>query len=160
SSHPALFADVAMSKHRKKGKLPPFIPVVRTTWASPAWKQMSFGARCLYIVLRSYLRVDSANNGKVFRSYRDVCADLGTKSKRSVQRWFRELEHYGFIRMTTGAHLGVDGDGVSAHWRLTECPTFDVKGQHLAPTRDFEGWDGTLFDDPEKTESRTPKGYT
>jgi hypothetical protein len=150
-----------MSKQqRKKGHLPPFVPLIRTTLASPAWKQLSFGARSLYVVLRSYLRVDSLNNGKVFRSYRDAAADLGTNSMRSVQRWFRELEHYGFIVKTTGAHLGVDGDGIAAHWRLTECPSFDAKGTHIAPTRDFERWDGVLFDDPLKTGSRAPKGHT
>jgi hypothetical protein len=106
------------------------------------------------------LRHDFLNNGKVFRAYREAATDLGTKSKRSVQRWFRELEHYGFIAMTTGAYLGVDGDGIAAHWRITERPSFDSRGTHIAPTRDFERWDGTLFDDPEKTESRTPKGYT
>jgi hypothetical protein len=148
-----------MSK-RKKGSLPPFVPLIRTTLASPAWKQLSYGARSLYVVLRSYLRVDSANNGRVFRSYRNAADDLGTKSTRSVQRWFRELEHYGFIAMTTGPCLSVDGDGIAAHWQITECPTFDAKGTHFAPTRDFERWDGTLFDDPEKTKSRTPKGYT
>jgi hypothetical protein len=150
-----------MSKQRrKKGHLPPFVPLTRTTLASPAWKELSYGARSLYVVLRSYLRVDNLNNGKVFRSYRHAAADLGTNSTRSVQRWFRELDHYGFIAMTTGSCLGIDGEGIAAHWRITECPSFDSKGTHIAPTRDFERWDGTLFDDPEKTKSRTPKGYT
>jgi len=149
-----------MSKRRKKGHLPPFVPLIRTTLASPAWKQLSFGARSLYVVLRSYLRVDSLNNGRVFRSYRDAAADLGTKSTRSVQRWFRELDHYGFIAMTTGGCLGVDGDGIAPHWRITECPTFDANGKHIAATRDFDRWDGTLFNDPVKTESRIPKGHT
>src|SRR5262249_25737493 len=36
----------------------------------------------------------------------------------------------------------------------------DANGKHIAATRDFDRWDGTLFDDPEKTESRIPKGYT
>jgi hypothetical protein len=147
-----------MSTKKHKGKLPPFVPVIRTTMASPSWKAMSFGARCLYTVLRGYLRHDNANNGKVFRSHRDVCLDLGTRSRRSVVRWFRELQHYGFIVQTTGAHLGVDGDGLSAHWRLTECPSFDAKGNLIAATRDFDRWDGALFDDPSKTESRVPKG--
>jgi hypothetical protein len=147
-------------KHKRKGKLPPFVPLIRTTLASPAWKQLSFGARSLYVVLRSFLRNDNLNNGKVFRSHRDAAADLGTSSTRSIQRWFRELEHYGFIVKTAGACLGVDGDGIAAHWRLTECSTFDAKGNHIAPTRDFERWDGTPFDDPLKTESRVPKGLT
>ena len=149
-----------MSSRKHKGKLPPFVPLIRTTLASPAWKELSYGARSLYVVLRSYLRVDSLNNGKVFRSYREAAADLGTKSTRSVQRWFRELHHYGFIFMTEAGCLGVEGDGIAPHWRLTECPSFDAKGTHIAPTRDFDRWDGTPFVDPLKTESRAPKGHT
>src|SRR5262249_12943421 len=139
----------------------PFVPLIRTTLASPAWKQLSFGARCLYVVLRSFLRVDNLNNGKVFRSHRDAAADLGTKSTRSIAIWFRELEYYGFIVKTQGACLGVDGEGIAAHWRLTECPTFDAQGTHIAPTRDFERWDGALFDRPDKkTESRVRNRLT
>ena len=68
---------------------------------------MSFGARCLYHVLRGYLRFDNLNNGKdLYRPYRKAAEDLGTKSKTSVQRWYRELEHYGFIVMTTPPCLG------------------------------------------------------
>src|SRR5262249_945417 len=103
-------------KAARKGHLPPFIPIIRATWASPAWKQLSFGARCLYVVLRSYLRHDNLNNGKVFRSYREATTDLGTRSTRSVQRWFRELEHYGFIAMTTGGCLGVDETLCASKW--------------------------------------------
>jgi len=149
-----------MSKQRRrKGHLPPFVPLIRTTAASPAWKQMSYGARSLYLVLRGYLRHDNLNNGKVSRSYREAANDLGTKSTRSVQRWFRELHHYGFIVMTTGGCLGVVGMGIAPHWRITECPTFDTKGTHIAPTRDFDRWDGTPFTDPQKTESRAPLGH-
>src|SRR5262249_4791872 len=145
--------DCGMSKHRRrKGHLPPFVPLIRTTLASAAWKQLSFGARSLYVVLRSYLRNDDLNNGKVYRSHRDAAADLGTNSLRSIRRWFRELEHYGFIVKTREGWLGVDGDGIAPHWRLTECKSFDAKGTHIAPTRDFDRWDGVLFDDPEKTE--------
>jgi hypothetical protein len=156
-----------MSKHRRKGRLPPFVPLTLTTLASPAWKQLSFGARCLYVVLQSYLRNDRLNNGKVFRSYRDAANDLGTKSIRSVQRWYRELAHYGFIVMTTGPCLGVDGEGIAAHWRITEWQTFDARGTYIAATRDFDRWDGVPFDDPEKKKQnplaqrgtpRTPKG--
>src|SRR5262249_32754104 len=67
---------------------------------------------------------------------------------------------YGFIHMTTPGCLGVDGEGIAPHWRITECPAFDAKGKHMAATRDFERWDGVLFADPEKTESRTQNGYT
>ena len=73
---------------RKKGRLPPFVPLIRSTLAAPAWKHLSFGARCLYVVLRSYLRHDDLNNGKVFRSYRDAASDLGNTA-RAAHRLFR-----------------------------------------------------------------------
>ena len=79
-----------MSKRRKKGHLPPFVPLIRTTLASPAWKQLSFGARSLYVVLRSYLRVDSLNNGRVFRSYRDAKASAGRHRDEAVVVKFTE----------------------------------------------------------------------
>jgi hypothetical protein len=145
-----------MSKYKNKGKLPPFVPMTRTTVQTPAWKAMTFGARSLYHDLRSFLRFDNLNNGKVYRSHRDAARDLGTSSTRSVGIWFRELQHYGFIVKTTEGCLGVDGEGTSPHWRLTECPSFDAKGTHIAPTRDFEKWDGVLFE--RKTESRVTKG--
>src|SRR5262245_34767386 len=146
-----------MSKKRK-GRLPPFIPVIRTTWDSPAWKQLSYGARCLYIVLRSYLRHDSLNNGKVFRSYREAATDLGTKSTRSVQRWFRELDHYAFIVMTTGGCLGVDGGGIAPHWRITECPTFDAKGNQIAATPRLRALGRYTVRRPRKNKIPYPKG--
>jgi hypothetical protein len=47
-------------------------------------------------------------------------------------RGFHELQHFGFIIMTTPGCLGVDGKGKAPHWRLTElgCMTD-------APTKDF-----------------------
>lgn len=149
-----------MAVKKRKGHLPPFIPVIRETIKTPAWKATSFGARSVYVVLRGFLRVDNANNGKVYRSYRDMQTDLGKGTLRSIGRWFRELEFYGFIVQTCGFHLGLDGDGISAHWRLTECPSFDAKGNMIAATRDFDRWDGALFVDAQKTESRIPQGYT
>jgi hypothetical protein len=149
-----------VSTQKRKGKLPPFVPVIRTTMASPAWRATSFGARCLYIILCGWLGKECVNNGKIFRSYRDACTDLGTRSLNSVGRWYRELQHYGFIVQTAGAHLGVDGDGTSAHWRLTEHHSYDGRGNHVAPTRDFDRWDGALFKDSLKTESRRHDGYT
>src|SRR5262245_18912248 len=152
-----------MAVTKRKGKLPPFIPLIRTTIRCPAWKALSYGARCVYIVLRDFLRIDNTNNGKVYRSYQDVHNDLGRGTERSIARWFNELAHYGFIVQTSGYYLGVDGLGVAPHWRLTEYPSFDGRGNMIAATRDFEKWDGALFEDPykaQKTESCIPQGST
>ena len=48
--------------------------------------------------------------------------------------------------MTTGGCLGVDGEGVAPHWRITECPTFDAKGTYIAATR-------------KESSKRIPKGH-
>jgi len=143
-----------MSRKKRKSRLPPFIPVIRSTAATPAWKAMSMGARWLYVILASYVSTDGKNNGSVYRSYRDACSDLGTRSKTSIGRWFQEIEYYGFAVKTYEGALGSDGYGEAPHWRLTEYPTLDARGYHAAPTRDFERWNGVRFV-PRKTESRT-----
>jgi hypothetical protein len=128
------------TKKRRKNRLPPFIALIKSTMATPAWRTMSIGARMLNIEMRGHLRNDYANNGKVWLSCRDAADALGTKSTRSIVRWFAENEHYGFLRKTTEGFLGVAGHGVAAHYRFTEFP----HGTH-PPTRDFEKWDGEIF---------------
>jgi hypothetical protein len=67
-----------------------------------------------------------------------------------IARWFRELQHYGFLRQTAAGFLGVEGKGKAPHWRLTE-----LGYMNDAPTREFLSWDGTKFRDG-KTKSRAP----
>ena len=60
------------TKQRRKNRLPPFVPLIKSTMATPAWRAMSPGARMLYIELRGRLRNDYVNNGKVFLSDRNA----------------------------------------------------------------------------------------
>ena len=133
------------TKNRRRGRLPPFIALIKATMATPAWRAMSPGARLLNIELRGRLRNDHLNNGKVFLSCRYAAKAIGATS-RSVVRWYAENEHYGFLRKTSEGFLGSDGRGIAAHYRFTEFP----HGTH-PPTRDFEKWDGVLF-------AYTPRG--
>jgi hypothetical protein len=65
-----------------------------------------------------------------------------------VLRWFRELQHYGFIVMTEAGHLGIDGKGKAPHWRLTEL------GCGIdPPTANFRHWNGIKF---RRTEKQNP----
>jgi len=42
-----------MSKRNKdKGRLPPFVPLLKETLESPAWRQLSHGAKALYVSLK------------------------------------------------------------------------------------------------------------
>ena len=57
----------------------------------------------------------------VYLSIRQAEEELGSFSRReNVQRWFRELQYYGFIVMVTPGYLGVEGRGKAPHYRLTK----------------------------------------
>jgi hypothetical protein len=127
------------TKHRRKNRLPPFVPLFKSTMATLAWRTMRPGARLLYIELRGRLRNDYLNNGNVFLSDRDAAKAIGA-DPGSIVRWYAENEHYGFLRQTSAGFLGAGGRGIAAHYRFTDVP----HGTH-PPTRDFEKWDGELF---------------
>jgi hypothetical protein len=127
-----------MSKRREsREKWPPFVMVLHETLDAPAWRAMSAGARLLYIALKRRFNHKSHNNGCIYLSLRDAAIELGT-AQDQVVRWYRELQHYGFIVKTSEGRRG--SRGICPHWRLTEC------GYHKEPaTRDFMRWDGTPF---------------
>jgi hypothetical protein len=129
-----------MSRRLAKGRISgPFVPLLKATIETESWKALSHGARSLYVVLKA--RYNSKLHNAVWVSTRDAEEELGQCSNRhSIMRWFRELQHYGFIVMVSPAHHGVSGHGKAPHYRLTEEWHLDK-----APTRDFLSWDGTLF---------------
>jgi hypothetical protein len=127
------------TKKRRKNRLPPFIPLIKSIMAMPAWRAMSTGARLLNIELRGHLRNDFSNNGSVHLSCRKGAEALGVTTT-SIVHWFAENEHYGWLRKTSEGFLGADGRGIAARYRFTDVP----HGTH-PPTRDFEKWDGEMF---------------
>jgi len=129
-----------MKKQRRKYFSGPFVGLTKSIMETPAWHAMSYGARSLYTAYRGTLRNDCGNNGKSYLSCRDAAKALGTKSTRSIVRWYAELEHYGFIRKTSPGFLGSDGRGIAARYRITEY----AHGTH-EPTRDFARWNGEPF---------------
>jgi hypothetical protein len=126
------------NRHRDKGKLPPFIALFRQTIKSPAWKAASVGARATFFELKANYNTKAQN--AVFLSGRNGAKTLNAH-RDTVQKWLRELEHYGFIVKIRGAHLGLEGVGKAALYRLTDC---GYAGQPA--TYDFQNWDGVLFD--------------
>jgi hypothetical protein len=133
---------------KQRARLAPFVPLLKETLDAPAWKALSHGARSLYVALKRFYNVNIHNNGRIFLSQRDAAEQLGS-GLTQIARWFRELQHYGFIRMSRPGGLGVSGRGVAPHWRLTE-----LGYMKELPTRDFLRWDGELFGN-RKTESRS-----
>src|SRR6476469_6800786 len=89
-----------------------FIPAFVETRRTPAWKAMSMGARELYITLKGHHFVGvKNNNGRIFLSERKATEEMGVSNRESIRRWYRELQHYGFIVMTNPGSLGVGGKG-------------------------------------------------
>ena len=106
-----------MGKHnRDKGRLGDFVPLLRETMATPAWRQLSHGSRSLYVALKG--RTTKFRN-TAWLSYRDARKELGA-SQRCVQRWFAELQHYGFISCCTHTAVSAQWQGKAPHYRLTE----------------------------------------
>src|SRR5262249_55776553 len=140
------------NRHRDKGKLPPFVALFRHTIKSPAWKVTSVGARATFFELKANYNTKAQN--AVFLSGRNGAKNLNAH-KDTVLKWLRELEHYGFVVKVRGAHLGLEGVGKAALYRLTDCP---YAGKPA--TYDFQNWDGVLFE-PQKQNpvlrNRTPR---
>jgi hypothetical protein len=142
-----------MKPRGDKGRLPPFVPLLIDTLDQPAWRAMSHGAQVLYIALRRRYSLNSHNNGRIFLSQRMAATELRSHHKE-IGRWFRELQLYGFIVMSSPGCLGVNGKGRAPSWRLTELGCMKE-----LPTRDYAYWNGTLFDPP-KHRPVTEKRHT
>jgi hypothetical protein len=133
-----------MSKRKDSyQKLEPFVPLFRETLASPAYRQLSFGARALLTALRAHC---VKNNGHVYLSHRDAEEELGRGTRNDFANWYRELQHYGFIVQTEAAVLGLNGKGKAPHWRITDLPTRKDNNELASATKDFLRWDGTVFE--------------
>jgi hypothetical protein len=79
---------------------------------------MSHGARSLYVALKRRYSSNRKNNGRIYLSIRAARKELGSGSSQII-RWFRELQHYGFIvssknskanRIETGERSGGIGE--------------------------------------------------
>lgn len=125
----------------------PFVAVLKPTLQEPAWKALPYGARCLYITLKSFF--NGQNNGKIFLGVRKA-ADLLGGSKSSAESWFKELEDKGFIRQTQGAFLGTDGRASATYWRLTELGYLGER-----PTRDYQQWTPAKIKIPSQKSGQT-----
>jgi hypothetical protein len=142
---------------KDKGRLPPFVPLLVTTLDSRAWRQLSHGARSLYVALKR--RVPRGRN-TAFISYRNAQRELPA-SPRDIAGWFKELQHYGFIVLHKHGCLGVEGKGKAPRWRLTElgcARNASADGLLEPPSNDFLKWDGIPFEKKKQPRSKWLRG--
>jgi hypothetical protein len=133
-----------MSRKVKGRVETPFIPLTVSVMQTAAWRALTAHARVVYIALKGNWNNTFNNNGRIFLSVRRAAKELGF-NKDTISRALHELEYYGFVVMTRGAYLGVEGKGKAPHWRLTELAWFENKEERF-PTRDYDRWDGVLYD--------------
>ncbi len=93
---------------RTKAGLLPFVPLLISTINTPAWRALSHGAQALYVALKRRYNNNLHNNGNLFLSQRKAAQELASHHNQ-IARWFRELQHSGFIVQTKGAYLGLEG---------------------------------------------------
>jgi DNA-binding transcriptional regulator YhcF (GntR family) len=115
-----------MSRKVKGRVETPFIPLTVSVMQTAAWRALTAHARVVYIALKGNWNNTFNNNGRIFLSVRRAAKELGF-NKDTISRALHELEYYGFVVMTRGAYLGVEGKGKAPHWRLTELAWFENK---------------------------------
>jgi hypothetical protein len=121
---------------KKKHKHKPqrfFVQLFNDTMDAPAWRQMSMGARLLFVALKR--RYNRKTQGAVFLSVRTAAGELNA-SKDSITGYYRELAHFGFVTCTNPAQIGI-GKGKAARYRLADEPY-----QGSPPSMEFTFWNG------------------
>jgi hypothetical protein len=103
----------------KRNRLPPFVPLLVGTIDAPAWRSLSHGARSLYLALKRRYIIKAHNNGHIYLSQRDAAHELNSHHDQ-IGRWYRELQHYGFI-IQTATHLTPQVCGKTGTYRRNRC---------------------------------------
>jgi hypothetical protein len=139
-----------MKTRKTKNRLPPFLPLLNDMLDAPATKALSHGAFRLYVALKREYNPGKSDrwNGRVYLSQRRAHQEIRS-DRAQIARWYRELEFYGFIVMTTPHCLGVDGKGKAPRWRLTELGYMNEPS-----TKDFLRWRGAKFRDQKNRKPR------
>lgn len=109
----------------------------------PAWKALTFPARDAYFHLAVRCMAETAekggkvqnNNGQVYRSLRDLAADMGCSIKTAGAA-LADLQSKGWIVCTDLWTRGMEGKGRTAKFRLTMMPM-----PNLPATREAVAWE-------------------
>ena len=127
---------MARSKNRLD-KRDHFTVMTRVLMNTQAWKSLSSTAQALYPWIKLEWKGPKANNnGKISLSVRQAADRLGI-SKDTAARAFQDLQAKGFLRVVTGASLGVSGMGKTTEYEITSITT---PSKPLEASNDFKNW--------------------
>lgn len=118
---------------------------------TPAWRALSLSAQALHPwLVMEFKGKRFNNNGQIKLSVRQAALKMGI-SKDTAARAFRDLQAKGFLRVVTGASLGVSGMGKTTEYEITSITT---PSKPLEASNDFKNWsngnDFDVFEHPPK----------
>lgn len=126
-----------------------------------AWRSLSTTAQVIYPWLKlEWHGANANNNGKLSISYRQLCDRTGISKPHTIANGFHDLQAKGFIVVRENAHLGVDGQGRSFEFEITEIsmPGKGKNGKAHPPRKLYEQWqDGCDFE-VVQAQPNNPKG--
>ena len=112
-----------------------FTKMTRRTMQTEAWRALSPTAQALYPWIKlEWHGPKHNNNGSIRLSLRQAAERIGCNPK-TAGRAFQDLQAKGFLVQTEGASLGVEGQGKSPSYEITELPR-----SHLSARRLFDDW--------------------
>ena len=110
-----------------------FVALPHVILNSPAWKELSADARCIFIELKQ--RYNGKNNGFIGLGYRDA-AQAFKGGKDTARTRLEELQAHGFVRMINKGHRG---NRHATEWLLTT--ERDDRNDHAA-SHDWKDYKG------------------
>ncbi|WP_201454906.1 hypothetical protein [Ahrensia marina] len=131
-------------KHRANEKgYEHYTKVLRPTCETPAWRALSSSAQALYPWIKFQWRgTEHNNNGKIKLSVRQAAEAMGVGSTDTTAKAFQCLQAKGFIVVKEPGRLGIDGEGKSPEYEITELamPGKDNAGRPLQPRKLYLHW--------------------
>ena len=109
---------------------------------TPAWRAVRTTSHSLFIILcLEWNGPNYNNNGKITLSARQAAEKMGV-SRDTAARAFQDLQAKGFIVVTKGGSLGVEGHGRCPEYEITciQMPHRDKSNLflHWTPGNDFD----------------------
>lgn len=108
------------SRKRLSARSEHFTKLLRHTMEEPAWRALSSVAQAIYPWVKlEWHGPDCNNNGKIRLSARQAAQCVGV-TPDTAAGGLRDLQRKGFLFVTEGATLGVEGAAKSPAYEITE----------------------------------------
>ncbi|MCP4183584.1 MAG: hypothetical protein GY761_09740 [Hyphomicrobiales bacterium] len=130
--------------------------VLRSTMQEPAWCALTTAAQSLYPWIKlEWHGPEFNNNGKIQLSVRQAASKIGV-GLNAASRAFHDLQAKGFLVVTKHARLGLDGNGQSPCYEITE---LQLPGAEKSGGRKlYQSWKSNQDFPVHKTMTNNPKG--